>query len=60
MTRAEAVRFWTPVVDVPVIMQLLFPQSFPLEKVKVPQIQFLDRLLKHPVVPQRQASQCKL
>ena len=40
-------------VDVPVIMQLKFQQSVPLEKVKVPQVQFLDRLLEHPVVPQR-------
>ena len=51
--KAEAVRFWTPVMDVPVFVQLLLLQSFPLEKVKVPQIQFLDRLLEHPVVLQR-------
>ena len=34
-----------PVTDVPVIMQRVFFQSLPLKNVKVPQIQFLDRLL---------------
>ena len=34
-----------PLTNVPVIMQRLFLQSLPLENVKVPQIQFIDRLL---------------
>ena len=39
----------TPVVDVPVIMQLAFLQS-----VLVPQVQFLDRMLDIPVMLQSQ------
>ena len=42
------------VVDVPVDTQLEFQQS-KYEKVKVPQIQFLDRVPDIPVVPQRRA-----
>ena len=42
------------VADVPVLMQLLFQQSMQYVIVKVPQIQFTDRLLcEHSVVPQR-------
>ena len=39
-------------VDAPVIMQLEFQQS-KFEKVKLPQVQFLDRALDIPVFPQR-------
>ena len=40
-----------PVMDVPVIIQLKFLQSY--ENVEVPQIPFLDRVLQLPVVLQR-------
>ena len=53
---AEAVRFWTPVVDVPVNMQLKFQQFCEFD-IPVPQIQFIVRVLDISVVPQRQV-QC--
>ena len=43
---------WTSVVDVPVIKQLKFQQSLPIDNEMVPQIPFIDRL-EHPVMPQR-------
>ena len=47
------------VVDVSVFMQLKFQQSF-VEFYKVPQLQFIDRVVVFSVVSQRQGSQCKL
>ena len=47
------------VVDVSVIMQLKFQQSF-VEFFKVPQLQFIDRVVVISVASQRQGSQCKL
>ena len=44
-------RFLLRVMDVPVIIQLKFLQSY--EYAEVPQIPFLDRVLQHPVVLQR-------
>ena len=46
-------------LDVPVTMQLKFQQSF-VEFFKVPQLQFIDRVVVISVAPQRQVSQCKL
>ena len=43
----------TMVADVSVFMQLLFQRSMLFLTVKVPQIQFTDRLCEHSVVPQR-------
>ena len=47
------------VVDVSVIMQLKFQQSF-VEFCKVPLLQFIDRVVVISVALQRQGSQCKL
>ena len=47
------------VVDVSVIMQLKFQQSF-VEFYKVPLLQFTDRVVVISVALQRQGSQCKL
>ena len=44
-------RFLLRVMDVPVIIQLKFLQSY--EYAEVPQIPFLDRVLQHPFVLQR-------
>ena len=52
-------RLLASVVDVSVIMQLKFQQSF-VEFYKVPQLQFIDRVVVISVVSQRQGSQCKL
>ena len=41
----------SPVMDVPVITQLMFLHSY--ENVEVPQFPFLDRVLQRPVVLQR-------
>ena len=38
-------RLRSPVVDVPVIMQLKFQQSLPIDSEMLPQIPFIDRLL---------------
>ena len=38
---------------VPVIMQLLFQQFHQIEFLKVPQVQFIDRVLDIPVETQR-------
>ena len=42
-----------PVADVPALMQLVFQQSYEFDILKVPQIQFIDRVLDTPVVTQR-------
>ena len=47
------------VVDVPVVMQLKFQQSF-VVFFMVPQLQFIDRVVVTSVASQRQGSQCKL
>ena len=52
-------RLLAVVVDVSVLMQLKFQQSF-VEFYKVPQLQFIDRVVVFSVVSQRQGSQCKL
>ena len=52
VAKDDVVHRWTTVVDVPVIMQLEFQQSF--ETVEVSQIQFLHRLPDIPVATQRQ------
>ena len=52
-------RLLASVVDISVIMQLKFQQSF-VEFYKVPQLQFIDRVVVISVVSQRQGSQCKL
>ena len=43
----------TPVADIPVIMQLMFQQFYQFEFLKVPRIQFIDRVLDNPVATQR-------
>ena len=52
-------RLLASVVDVSVIMQLKFQQSF-VEFYKVPQLQYIDRVVVISVASQRQGSQCKL
>ena len=52
-------RLLASVVDVSVIMQLKFQQSF-VEFYKVPQLQFIERVVFISVASQRQGSQCKL
>ena len=52
-------RLLASVVDVSVIFQLKFQQPF-VEFYKVPQLQFIDRVVVISVVSQRQGSQCKL
>ena len=52
-------RLLAVVVDVSVIMQLKFQQSF-VEFYKLPQLQFIDRVVVISVASQRQGSQCKL
>ena len=52
-------RLLASVVDVSVFMQLKFQQSF-VEFYKVPQLQFIDRVVVISIVSQRQGSQCKL
>ena len=52
-------RLLAVVVDVSVFMQLKFQQSF-VEIYKVPQLQFIDRVVVYSVASQRQGSQCKL
>ena len=52
-------RLLASVVDLSVIMQLKFQHYF-VEFYKVPQLQFIDRVVVISVASQRQGSQCKL
>ena len=54
--QAQIVEEATPVADVLVIMQLVFQQFYQFEFLKVPQIQFIDRVLDIPVATQRRGA----